>query len=722
MNCFYDMSKTKVIFAVLFFLANLVPSILGFSNLNGVASAEPENSVWISSDLDDYPPGGLVTLIGGGWTGDSEVRITVEDDSKDWMLEKIVQVAKDGSIEFQFNLPDKYLPKYSVTAEGVTTGRTADTAFTDSAGSYTLKYGAYDPNYYNFKLPSNYPVLPSNRANDPMPGANGTYPILRSLQPTNLALGQIVPFEMEITVNGSTDPEGGVINYTCLWDTYTTSGIAFGFDPNYMVLAAFVDYGDPRNIDTGVPASATIVSSAMSGTNIQGNFQVSGLQNGDKVIVEMWVVLKSQLPTGGSSGNVQTSVLNAKTATGSVISTGNQTVPLNRTGEFTSATADVSITKSDAPDPLYAGDTLNYTIRTINNSTTTVANGIEVTDTLDPNVTFVSATGGGTLSGGTITWPAFALEPGAQMQFTVTVTVKNDAPTSIYGGASPHSGLASGTRLNNADVSNVVNISKTVSTDPNLANNVWQEPTNVLPRVSVTGYKVWIGGPASDHQPVTMTLYRQVGSGPKEPVTGVTPAVTPTTGPAGTFTYNWTGLPMYSPSFQPYTYTADESTVPTNYTKTVGANNTVTNTYRPSLTISKVYGTTPLQGAVFELYSGTSSGPTGGALASATTGPDGKATFEHLADGTYWLVEATPPPGYNSNSNIGPFTVANGTITGPVNYLTVPDGTTGNYGVTVQDLPIAKLPNTGGTGTLPFMAIGFALMAIGAVVYFRKSR
>lgn len=583
-----------------------------------------------------------------------------------------------------------------------------------SGGSYSLDFSAYDPRYYDFKLPGDYPVPPSGRASNPMPGAQGPT-TLESLEPRDLALGQIVPYEVKIAVSGNTASEGGIINFTCLWDTITTNGSAFGFDPNYKVFAGFVDYGDPRNKDSGVLASVTNITSAMAGTNIKGTFEVSGLEDGDIIIVEMWVVLQPKLPNK-IGGNVQARLESAQTAAGAAINTGDQTVPLNQTGKFTSVEAEVGIVKSDSPDPIYAGDTLTYSIKVTNNSTDTVANGIVVTDTLDPNVTFISASDGGTLSGELITWPAFALEPLKERVFTVTVRVNPDAPTDLYPGTSPHNGSATETRFNNADISNIVKFTM-ITADPNLSNNVWQEPTNVLPRVSVTAYKIWVGGPVSSHKPVELILYRQVGAGPREVVTGVTPTITPSTGPADKFTYTWTGLPRYNADSQEYIYTVDEAVVPDGYTKKIEGN-IITNTYKPSLIISKVYGELPLQGAVFELYKGDSSGPTGSALKSITTGLDGKAVFEHLEDGTYWIVEAKPPTGYKWIDDIGPFIVKNGTITGPEGFIPAADGTTGNFIITVQNEPIRQLPATGGTGAIPFISGGFGLMVF--AVYMKK--
>ena len=44
-----------------------------------------------------------------------------------------------------------------------------------------------------------------------------------SLAPRDMALGQIVPFEVEIGVNGSTSPENGKIQIVGRWNTKTTS-------------------------------------------------------------------------------------------------------------------------------------------------------------------------------------------------------------------------------------------------------------------------------------------------------------------------------------------------------------------------------------------------------------------------------------------------------------------------------------------------------------------
>jgi prealbumin domain-containing protein len=66
----------------------------------------------------------------------------------------------------------------------------------------------------------------------------------------------------------------------------------------------------------------------------------------------------------------------------------------------------------------------------------------------------------------------------------------------------------------------------------------------------------------------------------------------------------------------------------------------------------------PLAGATFGLF--TNSGATGSPLKTAVSGADGKATFNDVEPGDYWVKELSPPPGnYTLDPDIvGPITVA----------------------------------------------------------------
>ena len=386
-----------------------------------------------------------------------------------------------------------------------------------AGGSYNIKWsaadpavntGTYQPTYEKIQpSDTSWPVIMMGRQSDPLMHAvaygpaytSSNYDAVQSLMPKNLALGQVVPFILEIKVTGSTEPENGVIFIEPYWNTMTTSGSDFGFDPNYGVIAAFVDIGDVGTIDPGENATVTEVSHVISspGTkneSIEGKIKVEGLDDGDNLIVEVWVVLKKSL-ADKVTGNVQTGLIKASTADGGTINVGNQTVPLLQSGSFFTEKADLSIVKSDSPDPVIAGDSLTYSITVTNHSTDTVANGIVVKDTLDSNVSFVSASNGGIHSAGLVTWPEFALTPGDSEVLTLTVSVSSSAPTGLFpGSGADDRGGVNPPPAGTFDLNNKVEVSA-ITDDTVLGNNVYHQPTNVvirqLPSLSIDKVTVY---------------------------------------------------------------------------------------------------------------------------------------------------------------------------------------------------------------------------------------
>ena len=120
-------------------------------------------SPWISSDLDDYPPGALVTLTGGGWVPGQTVEIVVEDDGiadaeqGPWSHAATVAADAEGTFVYQFNLAPWFVADYSVVATGECSE--ARTAFTDSvSGGNCVQVTASDivssGQYVMFRCPS----------------------------------------------------------------------------------------------------------------------------------------------------------------------------------------------------------------------------------------------------------------------------------------------------------------------------------------------------------------------------------------------------------------------------------------------------------------------------------------------------------------------------------------------------------------------------------------
>ena len=91
------------------------------------------------------------------------------------------------------------------------------------------------------------------------------------------------------------------------------------------------------------------------------------------------------------------------------------------------AAPDIAVAKDDGVTEVRPGDTITYTV-TVSNVGNQDATGVVLTDPVPSGTAFVSASDGGTESGGTVTWPAFDLAAGDSAQRTLVVQVNDPAP------------------------------------------------------------------------------------------------------------------------------------------------------------------------------------------------------------------------------------------------------------------------------------------------------
>jgi uncharacterized repeat protein (TIGR01451 family) len=89
------------------------------------------------------------------------------------------------------------------------------------------------------------------------------------------------------------------------------------------------------------------------------------------------------------------------------------------------ASADLSLTKTASPDPVVAGDELTYTI-TVANAGPSDAADVVVSDPLPSGTTFVSASEGGTVSAGIVTWSIASIASGSSLTLTLVVRIADD--------------------------------------------------------------------------------------------------------------------------------------------------------------------------------------------------------------------------------------------------------------------------------------------------------
>jgi hypothetical protein len=176
-------------------------------------------------------------------------------------------------------------------------------------------------------------IIPFAKFNDGSSTRRDSTVKVDSLMPEDLYLGQIVPFEIKISVTGLEASEDGNIQFTAGWSTETTSGGNFGYNATIGVLAAFVDTADGAHSDKGENAKVSWFDFSIDKDSddkdieIQGVFNMTGLDSGDVVVVEVWVVLDEIFPEGGITGNVHSRLIDATTSQGDAINTGTQTVP-----------------------------------------------------------------------------------------------------------------------------------------------------------------------------------------------------------------------------------------------------------------------------------------------------------------------------------------------------------------------------------------------------------
>lgn len=231
--------------------------------------------------------------------------------------------------------------------------------------------------------------------------------------------------------------------------------------------------GDGTDNATGVtatdvlPAGVAFVSASDGCTNSSGTVtcQIGDLDEGASVQRQI-VVRPSQ---AGELSN-----------TASVDGAESDPVPGNdsdtETTTVEAATPDLSVAKTDSPDPVAENEDLTYSITATNETNavdgTDSATGVTVTDELPASVTFVSASEGCSETGGTVTCAIGALAEGSSDQ--VEIVVRATEPGMISNTATVDGDQTDPVAANDADTEETtvgeatpdLSITKTDSPDP----------------------------------------------------------------------------------------------------------------------------------------------------------------------------------------------------------------------------------------------------------------
>ncbi|NMC37924.1 MAG: DUF11 domain-containing protein, partial [Bacteroidales bacterium] len=448
----------------------------------------------ITTNKVDYSPGDVVIVSGKGWQPFENVSLVMKElNFNNPGKTSTIQCNGIGqfSTAYYTVVNADRGAFFHITATGQTSKHVATITFNDDGGSYAIDFSAYDPEIYSKKLPGSVTIPAGFSADGPL---GNTYhnQTVEALTPSFLGLGQIVAFEFFIRADAASGCPNDAITFTAQFDTKTgKTGSSFGYDPAYGIYAAFVDR-EPGggNIDPGNNATVTNISPTVLGDYFfTGDVTVSGLDPGDEITVEVWVVLQKTMPEG-ANGNVAAALKDAVTAgsgagdcaAGDGVNTGNQTINLNQIGEFFTTDVDLNITKTDSQDPVTIGNPFSYTI-TISNTGPSVANNVVITDVLSSSnlsvgtITYSNGSENWTFNqvGQTLTFSTLSISIGETITITVPVTwtgTYSGTQTTGPAGTGGYGSTCTGDLTNNVSVT-------TISDDTNLANNSYCQPTNV---------------------------------------------------------------------------------------------------------------------------------------------------------------------------------------------------------------------------------------------------
>lgn len=148
--------------------------------------------------------------------------------------------------------------------------------------------------------------------------------------------------------------------------------------------------------------------------------------DGDPVQVCARTVVVDDCSVGDVS-DTATSLTSVEGVVGSVARESRKTMNVFRAG--TECGLDVAVQKDDKLQTAKPGERLTYQI-VVSNNTGVPATGVRLSDVVPAKTAFVSATDGGAKAEGTVTWPAFDLEPGESRTFGLVADVSADTTTS----------------------------------------------------------------------------------------------------------------------------------------------------------------------------------------------------------------------------------------------------------------------------------------------------
>jgi uncharacterized repeat protein (TIGR01451 family) len=235
----------------------------------------------------------------------------------------------------------------------------------------------------------------------------------------------VLPVAAQIQLSKSAAPATATPGGTLTWTVSITNvGSADAAD-------TLVDDPIPGGVDPASVSWTCVASNGAACANTSGSGaldeSIAVFPAGGRLVYTITATVSAEPPL---------SIVNTATATppGDGRCAPANALPPCEADTTTPTAADVSIVKTvvDASGNgvAEAGEQLTYTI-TLSNRGGSAATGYGVTDPLDANTNFVSASNGGALSGGAVTWTGLTVPAGGTLALTVVVTVKSPIPPGV---------------------------------------------------------------------------------------------------------------------------------------------------------------------------------------------------------------------------------------------------------------------------------------------------
>ncbi|HUQ32902.1 MAG TPA: Calx-beta domain-containing protein [Pyrinomonadaceae bacterium] len=336
-------------------------------------------------------------------------------------------------------------------------------------------------------------------AQDGTPAGEDTDYVARSLTTQTISAGSQT-YTFNVTVNGDTaiEPdETFLVNVSNVTGATVSDGQGQGTiqnddSPKLSITDVTLNEGNAGT----TPFTFTVTLTPSSTQTVTVNYATAdGTASATTAPIDYTAVPSTQLTfTPGETSKQVTILVN-----GDTLSEANETFFVNLSGatnatitksqgigtinndDAAATSADLSVTKSDSPDPVLPGNNVTYTLNIANGGPDT-ASSVTVTDNLPSSVTFVScsSTNGGSCSntGNNVTVSFPSLANGATAVITLVASVNSGTGGTTITNTATIAPTATDPQTSNNTATTTTNVARTPTADELIINEVLADPNS----------------------------------------------------------------------------------------------------------------------------------------------------------------------------------------------------------------------------------------------------